>query len=72
MPVQGPVLLMRLKIGRGMRLSPQTGKNDCHIIDFVDSTSRVPGIVSTPTLFGLNPDELIEGYSQSLIRKMFF
>ncbi|KAL5519063.1 IRC3 [Sanghuangporus vaninii] len=47
-------------IGRGMRLSPQTGKEDCHIIDFVDSTSRVPGIVSTPTLFGLSPDEIIE------------
>ncbi len=40
-----------------MRLSPQTGKTDCHIIDFVDSTSRIPGIVTIPTLFGLDPDE---------------
>lgn len=44
-------------IGRGMRLSPATGKDDCHIIDFVDSTTRVQGIVTTPTLFGLTPGE---------------
>ncbi|KIP11377.1 hypothetical protein PHLGIDRAFT_83369 [Phlebiopsis gigantea 11061_1 CR5-6] len=47
-------------IGRGMRLSPETGKKDCHIIDFVDSTNRVPGIVSVPTLFGLDPSEVID------------
>lgn len=44
-----------------MRLSPSTGKTDCHIIDFVDTVSRVGGIVSTPTLFGLDPDQIIEG-----------
>ena len=44
-----------------MRLSPATGKDDCHIIDFVDSMSRVPGVVSTPTLFGLDPAEIIDG-----------
>ncbi|KAJ7487550.1 P-loop containing nucleoside triphosphate hydrolase protein [Mycena galericulata] len=43
-------------IGRGMRLSPATGKQDCRVIDFVDSASRVSGIVSVPTLFGLDPD----------------
>ncbi|CCL99024.1 uncharacterized protein FIBRA_01033 [Fibroporia radiculosa] len=48
-------------IGRGMRLSPSTGKEDCQIIDFVDSTNRVPGVISTPTLFGLDPSELIDG-----------
>ncbi|KAJ7103579.1 P-loop containing nucleoside triphosphate hydrolase protein [Mycena belliarum] len=37
-------------------LSPGTGKTDCRIIDFVDSASRVSGIVSVPTLFGLDPD----------------
>ncbi|KAJ3551331.1 hypothetical protein NM688_g4763 [Phlebia brevispora] len=47
-------------IGRGMRLSPATGKDDCHIIDFVDSNSRVPGVVSIPTLFGLDPSEVID------------
>ena len=44
-----------------MRLSPETGKDDCRIIDFVDSTSRVPGVVSTPTLFGLDPAEVVDG-----------
>ena len=44
-----------------MRLSPETGKKDCHIIDFVDSTNRVPGVVSVPTLFGLDPSEVIDG-----------
>ncbi|KAJ7071080.1 P-loop containing nucleoside triphosphate hydrolase protein [Mycena amicta] len=43
-------------IGRGMRLSPATGKKDCRIIDFVDSAGRVEGLVSTPSLFGLDPD----------------
>ncbi|CAA7258701.1 unnamed protein product [Cyclocybe aegerita] len=45
-------------IGRGMRLSPQTHKEDCHIIDFVDTNSRVGGVVSIPTLFGLDPNEM--------------
>jgi ATP-dependent helicase IRC3 len=49
------------QIGRGMRLSPNTSKEDCRIIDFVDSTARVVGVVSTPTLFGLDPSEIIDG-----------
>lgn len=49
------------QIGRGMRLSPGTGKQDCRIIDFVDVMDRVPGIVCTPTLFGLDPNEVVEG-----------
>ncbi|KIM48248.1 hypothetical protein M413DRAFT_226262 [Hebeloma cylindrosporum] len=44
-------------IGRGMRLSPQTGKEDCRIIDFVDNHARVGGVVSVPTIFGLDPNE---------------
>ncbi|OCH96088.1 P-loop containing nucleoside triphosphate hydrolase protein [Obba rivulosa] len=47
-------------IGRGMRLSPDTGKEDCHIIDFVDSRARVAGVVSTPTLFGLDPGDVVD------------
>jgi hypothetical protein len=46
------------QIGRGMRLSPGTGKKDCRIIDFVDSLSRVEGVVSIPNLFGLDPAEI--------------
>ena len=44
-----------------MRLSPGTGKEDCRVIDFVDSTTRVAGVISTPTLFGLDPSEVIDG-----------
>jgi ATP-dependent helicase IRC3 len=44
-----------------MRLSPDTGKDDCHIIDFVDIGSRAPGLVSVPTLFGLDPSEIVDG-----------
>ncbi|KAF9237313.1 P-loop containing nucleoside triphosphate hydrolase protein [Melanogaster broomeanus] len=52
-------------IGRGMRQSPGTGKVDCRVIDFVDSTSRVPGVVSVPTLFGLDPSEVIDARAES-------
>ncbi|KAK0245542.1 P-loop containing nucleoside triphosphate hydrolase protein [Armillaria nabsnona] len=45
-------------IGRGMRLSPETGKEDCRIIDLVDSNTRVAGVISTPSLFGLDPNEI--------------
>ncbi|KAI0094834.1 P-loop containing nucleoside triphosphate hydrolase protein [Irpex rosettiformis] len=50
-------------IGRGMRLSPQTGKINCHIIDFVDTFGRVSGVASVPHLFGLDPSEIIDGKS---------
>lgn len=50
-----------------MRLSPDTGKKDCHIIDFVDSTSRVQGVVCVPTMFGLDPSEIIEGKLARLV-----
>lgn len=43
-------------IGRGLRKSP--GKLNCHIIDMVASLET--GIVTTPTLFGLDPDELVD------------
>lgn len=49
------------QIGRGMRLSPGTGKEDCRIIDFVDSQERVAGVISAPTLFGLDPSEVCDG-----------
>lgn len=44
-----------------MRLSPETGKQDCHILDFVDAQDRVSGTFSTPTLFGLDPQEMTSG-----------
>jgi ATP-dependent helicase IRC3 len=43
-----------------MRLSPMTGKTDCHVIDIVDSMSKVNGVVCAPTLFGLDPNVVVE------------
>ena len=53
-PTRSRNLLVQM-IGRGMRLHP--GKGDCHIIDMVASLEV--GIVTTPTLFGLDPGELV-------------
>ncbi|KAK3688103.1 P-loop containing nucleoside triphosphate hydrolase protein [Podospora appendiculata] len=57
-PTRSRNLLVQM-IGRGMRLFP--GKENCHIIDMVSSLET--GIVSTPTLFGLDPDELVDAAS---------
>lgn len=54
-PTKSRNLLVQM-IGRGMRLFP--GKKDCHIIDMVASLET--GIVTTPTLFGLDPCEVVE------------
>lgn len=50
-----------------MRLSPETGKNDCQIIDFVDIAGHASDLVSTPTLFGLDPSEIIDGNTLSFM-----
>ncbi|KAL9072444.1 MAG: hypothetical protein Q9161_003614 [Pseudevernia consocians] len=55
-PTKSRNLLVQM-IGRGMRL--YTGKENCHIIDMVASLEA--GIVTTPTLFGLDPGELVAG-----------
>ncbi|SPO25275.1 related to IRC3 - putative RNA helicase of the DEAH/D-box family [Ustilago trichophora] len=48
-------------IGRGLRLSPKTGKKDCLVLDIVGNIEK--GVVCTPTLFGLNADDIIEDES---------
>lgn len=53
-PTKSRNLLVQM-IGRGMRLYPK--KENCHVIDMVCSLQG--GIVTTPTLFGLDPGELI-------------
>lgn len=53
-PTRSRNLLVQM-IGRGLRLSP--GKTNCHVIDMVASLKA--GIVTTPTLFGLDPTELV-------------
>ncbi|USW53310.1 Putative helicase, P-loop containing nucleoside triphosphate hydrolase [Septoria linicola] len=54
-PTQSRNLLVQM-IGRGVRKS--SGKKNCHVIDMVASLET--GIVTSPTLFGLNPDEMLE------------
>lgn len=54
-PTRSRNLLIQM-IGRGLRLYP--GKKDCHIIDMVATLDT--GVISTPTLFGLHPDEVVE------------
>lgn len=49
-------LFAYVQIGRGLRLSPETGKTDCHVIDVCDSTST--GLTVSPTLLGLSHDDL--------------
>ncbi|KAK2846386.1 hypothetical protein FQN49_005771 [Arthroderma sp. PD_2] len=51
-PTRSKNLLIQM-IGRGLRLHP--GKINCHIIDMVASLDH--GVLTTPTLFGLHPDE---------------
>lgn len=53
-PTRSRGLLVQM-IGRGMRLSP--GKEDCHILDMTSCLDI--GVVSLPTLYGLDPAELV-------------
>ncbi|KAF7558743.1 hypothetical protein G7046_g5420 [Stylonectria norvegica] len=64
-PTKSQNLLTQM-IGRGMRLHP--GKKNCHIIDLVSSLDV--GIVATPTLFGLDPKELVEEATPEDMRKL--
>ena len=62
-PTRSRNLLVQM-IGRGMRL--HSGKANCHVIDMVASLEA--GIVSTPTLFGLDPGELVKEASLEDLR----
>ncbi|KAI1450149.1 P-loop containing nucleoside triphosphate hydrolase protein [Annulohypoxylon stygium] len=64
-PTRSRNLLVQM-IGRGMRLHP--GKADCHIIDMVSSLAT--GIITTPTLFGLDPSELVEKASVKEMQRL--
>ena len=54
-PTRSKNMLIQM-IGRGLRLFP--GKKNCHIIDMVATLHT--GVISTPTLFGLHPDEVLD------------
>ncbi|KAK8105938.1 uncharacterized protein PG998_003591 [Apiospora kogelbergensis] len=64
-PTRSRNLLVQM-IGRGMRLHP--GKTNCHVIDMVSSLET--GIVTAPTLFGLDPSEIVEEATMDDMRKM--
>ena len=64
-PTRSRNLLVQM-IGRGMRL--HSGKTNCHIIDMVSSLAT--GIVTTPTLFGLDPSEIVKDASVDELRSL--
>ncbi|KAM3077162.1 putative ATP-dependent helicase IRC3 [Clarireedia jacksonii] len=64
-PTKSRNLLVQM-IGRGMRLHP--GKQNCHIIDMVATLTT--GIVTTPTLFGLDPSELVDEANPDDLKKI--
>lgn len=64
-PTKSRNLLVQM-IGRGMRLHP--GKKNCQIIDMVSSLET--GIVTTPTLFGLDPGELVNNATVDQLRDL--
>lgn len=64
-PTKSRNLLVQM-IGRGMRLFP--GKKNCHIIDMVASLET--GIISTPTLFGLDPQEIVKEATVDDLKKL--
>ncbi|KAJ5665415.1 ATP-dependent helicase IRC3 [Penicillium maclennaniae] len=63
-PTRSKNLLIQM-IGRGLRLFP--GKKDCHIIDMVASLAT--GVLTTPTLFGLHPDEVLDKSTVTELRE---
>lgn len=64
-PTKSRNLLVQM-IGRGMRLHP--GKKNCHVIDMVASLKT--GIITTPTLFGLDPSEIVQEIDVDKMQKL--
>ncbi|KAL9584959.1 MAG: hypothetical protein Q9212_001812 [Teloschistes hypoglaucus] len=64
-PTKSRNLLVQM-IGRGMRL--HSGKGNCHVIDMVASLEA--GIVTTPTLFGLDPGEIVKEVAADEMRSL--
>jgi ATP-dependent helicase IRC3 len=64
-PTKSRNLLIQM-IGRGMRLHPE--KENCHVLDMVSALNA--GIVTTPTLYGLDPDYLLESANPEQLRDM--
>ncbi|KAF4533838.1 Dead deah box helicase [Lasiodiplodia theobromae] len=64
-PTRSRNLLIQM-IGRGMRL--HSGKENCHIIDMVATLET--GIITTPTLLGLDPDVVLDQASADDAKKI--
>lgn len=64
-PTKSRNLLVQM-IGRGLR--KYAGKGNCHVIDMVASLET--GIVTTPTLFGLDPQELVKDADASAMNAL--
>lgn len=64
-PTKSRNLLVQM-IGRGLR--KYENKENCHVLDFVASLKT--GITTTPTLFGLDPDELVEDADATTLRNL--
>jgi len=64
-PTRSRNLLIQM-IGRGMRFHPE--KENCHVIDMVSSLET--GIVTTPTLFGLDPAEIVSSVMAKDMRSL--
>jgi len=64
-PTKSRNLLVQM-IGRGLR--KHAGKGNCHVIDMVASLET--GIVTTPTLFGLDPHELVKDADASAMNSL--
>ncbi len=64
-PTKSRNLLIQM-IGRGLRKIK--GKSDCHVIDLVASLES--GIVTTPTLFGLDPHEIVKDADAEKLRRL--
>ncbi|KAJ9092531.1 hypothetical protein QFC21_006762 [Naganishia friedmannii] len=54
-------------IGRGLRHSP--GKEDCRIIDLADNVKKVGGLITGPTLFGLDADAAVDDATVGTLKK---
>jgi ATP-dependent helicase IRC3 len=64
-PTKSRNLLVQM-IGRGLR--KHAGKKNCHVIDMVASLET--GIVTTPTLFGLDPQELVKDADANAMKEL--
>jgi ATP-dependent helicase IRC3 len=64
-PTKSRNLLVQM-IGRGLR--KHAGKKNCHVIDMVATLET--GIVTTPTLFGLDPQELVKDADATAMKEL--